>query len=252
MLNKMVVIWFVTTLLGQWVFILYLLTYYIQPALQRGLVAWSGNQLVTGYVANDSVGNYVVATHIFIAILILGLGPLQLIPKIRKRYLRFHRWSGRIYLVAVVITSLAGLYMVWVRGNPQAGFIEHIGTTLGGVLIIVFSYCTYYYARCRKIIIHSRWALRVFLVASGVWYIRLGYGWFFFMDVPDSSMKAFSVFISYANFLVPLALLEIYFYVTKMKRKVHYNAFTILLSFLTLFTALGTFFAIRYIWLPKF
>ena len=252
MLKKTVSIWFITALLGQWVFIIYLLFYYIFPAIQKGLVAWSGNQLVTGYVAEDPVGNFAVATHIFISILILGLGPLQLIPRIRNRFPRFHRWAGRIYLSAVVITSFAGLYMIWVRGNPQAGLIEHIGTTLGGVLIIISSILTYYYARSKKFSLHSRWALRVFIIASGVWVIRLGYGWFFFLDFPDSSVKAFSIFISYANYLIPLMLLEFYFYVVDNKKKELYKPIALLIFLVTLFTGLGTWFAVKYVWLPKF
>ncbi|EZH73354.1 hypothetical protein ATO12_20350 [Aquimarina atlantica] len=252
MIKKAISVWFLTTLLGQWVFIIYLLFYYIFPAIQKGLVAWSGNQLVTGYVANDSVGNYAVATHIFISVLILGFGPLQLVPKIRNQFPIFHRWAGRIYLFAVVITSLAGLYMVWVRGNPQAGLIEHIGTTLGGVLIIIFSILTYHYARIHQISIHSLWALRLFMVASGVWYIRLGYGWFYFMDFPSSLVKAFSIFISYANYLVPLVFLECYFFTRRKPQKLLKYPVALLILLFTIFTMLGTIFATKYIWLPKF
>lgn len=244
--------WFITTLLGQWIFIFYLFFYYIAPALQKGLEAWRGNQLVTGYVDGDILGNYAVATHIFISILILGLGPLQLIPNFRTKYLQFHRWSGRIYLFAVVLTSIAGLYMVWVRGNPQAGLTEHIGTTIGGVLILVFSYLTLYYALTKKIIIHSKWALRLFMVASGVWYIRLGYGWFYFLSIPEEYEKAFSIFISYGNYLLPLLFLEYYFFTQKSKAKFHQNNLIYLILAFTIFTGLGTWFALEYIWLPKF
>jgi len=252
MLKKSTYVWFLSTILCGWIFITYLLLYYIFPAVYSGLVAWSGNQLVTGYVANDPVGNYFVATHIFVSVLILGLGPLQLVPKIRVKYPVFHSWVGRVYLSAVIITSIAGLYMVWVRGNPQAGLVEHIGTTLGGGLILIFSVLTYYYARIKQIVVHSRWALRLFLVASGVWYIRLGYGWFYFLDLQSSSVKTFSIFISYANYLIPLILLEFYFFTSKKQFRLFKSIMVLLFLGVTIFTVLGTVFAIKYVWLPKF
>ena len=38
----------------------------------------------------------------------------------------FHRWNGRIYIPAVFLTSIAGLYMVWGRGTV-GDVVQHLG-----------------------------------------------------------------------------------------------------------------------------
>ncbi len=47
--------------------------------------------------------------HILGGPLALALGPLQLSGWVRKRWPALHRWSGRLYGVAVLIAGLAGL-----------------------------------------------------------------------------------------------------------------------------------------------
>ncbi len=210
-LKRSAAIWFAAAVVGQWIFIAYLLAHYVLPALAGGLAAWSDHDLATGYVEGDPWGNLAVAMHVFLAMLVLGSGQLQLVPSLRARRPAFHRWSGRVYMMGAVIIALAGLYMVWIRGNPRAGLLEHIGTSSGAVLIIAFAVKALYCALERDIRAHRRWALRLFMVVSGVWFIRLGYGlWFLLGGSSAIELKTFSVFISYAQYLVPLAVLELY------------------------------------------
>lgn len=210
-LKRSAAIWFATVAVGQWIFIAYLLAHYVVPALTGGLAAWAAHDLATGYVDGDTWGNLAVAMHVFLAILVLGAGQLQLVPSLRARRPALHRWTGRIYMTGAIVTGGTGLYMVWVRGNPRAGPLEHIGTSIGALLIIVFAAMALYCAFERDIRAHRRWALRLFMVVSGVWFIRLGYGlWFLFGGDSPAELKAFSVFISYAQYLVPLAALELY------------------------------------------
>lgn len=242
---------FISIVAGQWLFISYLLAYYIGPALSNGLRAWSGNGLSTGYIPEDDIGNTAVAAHIFVSLIIMGGGALQLSSRIRNRFRRFHRWNGRVYLSAVMVASLAGFYMVWVRGNPQAGTIENVGTTLGGLLIILCGVIALRQALARDFAAHSRWALRLFLVASGVWFIRVGYGWFFYFDGGAEHLKAFSIFISYAQYILPLCILEIYFLAKANKGKTPKLMVSGGLLAVSVFTILGTALAAYHIWYPR-
>jgi Predicted membrane protein (DUF2306) len=55
-----------------------------------------------------------ITLHIVGAMLATILGPFQFLPKIRtSRYLKVHRWLGRIYLMGVLIGGLGGLYMAF-------------------------------------------------------------------------------------------------------------------------------------------
>jgi hypothetical protein len=75
-------------------------------------------------------------THMIVAPFALLLGPFQFFPRIRGRYPRFHRWSGRVYVAACLIAGTAGLATApFVSGGPVAGLgfgllaIAWVGTT---------------------------------------------------------------------------------------------------------------------------
>src|SRR5215469_16877837 len=73
--------------------------------------AWNRNKNLTdGYIAGDAAGNLFFAAHVILALVLTFGGALQLVPKIRSRALAFHRWNGRVFLVAGVVATLGGLY----------------------------------------------------------------------------------------------------------------------------------------------
>ena len=53
--------------------------------------------------------------------------------------------------------------------------MNDIGVSLNGVLIMIFAEIALRYARARKIAVHRRWALRTFMVVSGVRFLRVIY-----------------------------------------------------------------------------
>ena len=61
--------------------------------------------------------------HILPALLFIGLGPLQFSRRIRRRHLTWHRWSGRIFLLA---SSIIGITALWlsVAVPPLADLIR--------------------------------------------------------------------------------------------------------------------------------
>ena len=61
--------------------------------------------------------------HMLVAPAALLLGPFQFLPGLRGRYPRFHRASGRIYVIACVIAGSSGLATAFhASGGPVAGF----------------------------------------------------------------------------------------------------------------------------------
>ncbi|MCG8441619.1 MAG: hypothetical protein MI723_07420, partial [Caulobacterales bacterium] len=71
-------------------------------------------------------------------------------------------------------------------------------------------------AMARDIRAHRRWALRTFLLVNGVWFFRLGFGFWILVNggsAPGSTRALdgpFDVTLVFAQFLLPLAILEIY------------------------------------------
>ncbi|HUO90966.1 MAG TPA: DUF2306 domain-containing protein [Rhizomicrobium sp.] len=75
-------------------------------------------------------------THMIVAPFALLLGPFQFFPRIRARYPRLHRWSGRIYVAACLVGGVAALATApFASGGPVAGFgfatlaVLWVGTT---------------------------------------------------------------------------------------------------------------------------
>jgi hypothetical protein len=214
-LQASAIAWFVPAVIGQWFFAYHIAKTYIATAFAGNLAAWN-KRLFVGLVADDLVGNVALVAHLIIAFVITVGGTLQPIPQIRTYAPAFHRWNGRIYIVIAFVTSLAALYMIWTRDTFGGILMNDIGVSLNAVLIMIFAAIALRYAKARKIEVHQRWALRTFMVVSGVWFLRVMYA---FLDavpgqtpgVAEDMTGPTNVVINFASYLLPLAVLELYF-----------------------------------------
>jgi len=246
--------WFIIAVIGQWLFAFYVAASYGISGIQGHFTAW--NKGAHRYIPGDTVGNIAIAAHLFIAVIILAGGPLQLIPQIRSKAPRFHRWNGRFYIPAVFMTSLAGLYLVWVRGTI-GDVVQHLGVSLDAVLIMIFSVLALRSALARDFRTHGRWALRLFMVVNGVWFFRIGLMlWILINKGPvgfDSQTFTgpFISFLSYANYLLPLAVLELYLWTKEQPGALRRFAMATVLGVLTLGMAVGVFAATKVLWIPR-
>jgi hypothetical protein len=208
-------LWFIVTAFGQWVFAFYIAAFFGPRLALHGIEGLKQAHLFNGFVPGDEVGNAAVAGHVLLAFVIMVGGPLQLVPQIRARHPAFHRRVGRTYMTATAAASLAGLYLIWTR--PLFGPLSNnIATSLDGVLVIVFAAIALRHAIARDIRAHRRWALRLFMVASSVWFLRVGFRvWEFLTGGVGIDEQTFSgpfvVTWHFGQFLLPLAILELYF-----------------------------------------
>ncbi|MEO1053279.1 MAG: DUF2306 domain-containing protein [Bacteroidota bacterium] len=248
-------IWFVAAVLGQWIFAYYVAAFYGGSAIQGNLKAWE-EVLPHGMIEGDAMGNIALAGHLLLAVIIIVFGPLQFIPKFRKALPKFHRWNGRVYLFAVVLTSLFGLYMIWTRGTV-GGTIMRIGTSLDGVLIIVFSVIALRLAVQRKFEKHLRWAMRLFIVVSGVWFFRVGLMFWIVINGgpagfdPETFQGPFLSFWTFGQYLLPLAILELYYLAQDRAKATGRFAMGGSLLLWTLAMLAGTVVATMGMWLPR-
>ena len=206
--------WFAVAIAGQLVFAFYTAALYTPGALRGDLASWN-KRLPHGYVPGDFAGNAAVVLHLFWAFVILVTGGVQLLPVIRQRWPALHRWSGRTYMVSALVASVAGLIMVWTRGTV-GGVAQHVSISINGILIIGCALMAWRFARLRRFVEHRAWALRLFLVASGVWFFRVGLMlWLAIHRAPvgfdpKSFTGPFLAFLAFGQFLLPLAALEVY------------------------------------------
>lgn len=254
LLRGTAVAWFIAVAAGQAIFALYIALHYGGSALRGDFAAWS-RSMIHGILVGDPVGNAAVFLHIALAFVITVCGPLQLTPQVRARWPRFHRWTGRVYIVTAVVISLGGLYMVWTRGvlGPVANALS---ISLNGLLIIAYAVQAVRHAMARRIDIHRRWATRLFLAVSGVWFFRVGMMLWILINggpvgVGDELDGPFAISWAFGQYLVPLALYELYLRAQSYGGTASRLALAGTLALAALGIAAGIAMATLLMWLPK-
>lgn len=212
-LGRAATVCFVAIAVGQLLFSAFILAFYYPSSLGGNFAAWNGKPLIKGFVADDAAGNLFFAAHVLMAAVITFAGLIQLVPAIRGRWPALHRWNGRLYLASALMLALGGLWLTWVRGT-WLNLTGAIGISLDAVLILTFAALAWRAARARAFAAHRRWALRLFAVASAVWFMRVGYMAWGIATGGAGIGKAmdgpFDLFLAFANSLLPLAVTELY------------------------------------------
>ncbi|MEM7656930.1 MAG: DUF2306 domain-containing protein [Bacteroidota bacterium] len=208
--------WFVVAMIGQFLFTAYILGLYGVSAIEGDWEQWS-SVMPHGYTPGDWAGNLSIGIHLLLAAVVNIGGPIQILPQVRNRWPRFHRYLGRTYIGAGYLISLTGLFLVWVRGSV-GGPEGAVSISINGLLIMAFATLTIREARAGNFRSHRKWALRLFLVMSGVWFFRVGLMlWLMVWQAPvgfdpESFRGPFLTFWGLAQYLLPLAVLEAYFW----------------------------------------
>ncbi|MEO8779513.1 MAG: DUF2306 domain-containing protein [Rhodanobacter sp.] len=246
--------WFVVAGLGQLMFVVYMFGFYGRTAMLGQLDAW--NQIVPqAHVPGDGVHNIVVAMHVAFAALITVSGLLQLTTGVRRLLPRFHHWNGRVFLVSAFVMGLSGLIMLG-SGTAVGDWPQQIALSINALLIMLCAVMVLRHALARRFSVHRRWALRLFLVVSGVWFFRIGLTFWIMVNHgpvgfdPDTFTGPALTTIALAQYLLPLAILELYFRAQASQTSSLRIATATGLGALTLLTAAGSVTASMMLWLP--
>lgn len=247
-------LWFIVAFAGQLLFAFYTAVYYGGTALRGDLAAWN-DILFNGRIDGDAAGNAALSAHLALAVIVTAFGPLQLVPQIRNRFALFHRWNGRVYLLAGVVAAIAGAYLIWTRGT-LGGLINQISVTGNAVLIVLFGVIAARYAMKRDFDTHRRWATRFFLVVSGVWFFRVMLmGWIIANGAPVGIGEELNGPVAYAlgfaQYLLPLAVYEIYWRARDRGGRMARSGAAAMMIAATAATGFGIFGAAMGMWLPR-
>ncbi|WP_223270733.1 DUF2306 domain-containing protein [Subsaximicrobium wynnwilliamsii] len=245
---------FVVIFLGQFIFALYILGLYGISGLAGDFERWN-TAAPHGYDKNDITGNIFFGMHMALAAVITIGGPLQLIKGLRNRFRKLHRISGRIYITCAFLISLAGFYLVWVKGSV-GGLVGSIFISFNGTLIFICAFYALKKALNKQFSEHQKWAIRLFLVMSGVWFFRVFLMlWLTIFKGPVGfDPIAFQgpalVFLYMLSYLCPILLAEYYFRTVK-KSNINKVVGAVLLLIITVGVSIGSFAATMGLWLPN-
>lgn len=232
---------------------LYILAFYTAALVSGNLEKW--NQILPGlYQKGATQATTGIGLHFAMGGIILLLGSIQLIDAIRVRYSAFHRWVGRIYVVASLLAGTGGLLFIFMKGTI-GGTVMNIGFALYGILMILAAIQTYRHARARRIQPHRAWALRLYALAIGSWLYRMDYGfWLLLADgaghLPDFH-GPFDRVMAFFFYLPNLLVAEVFIRSRSYKPRPILNLLTaVVLLLLTTFLVVGTYYFTKFYWGP--
>jgi uncharacterized membrane protein len=116
--------------------------------------------------------------HIVPGMLFMILGPLQFSSRIRARHLRWHRLSGRVFVICGLVIGISALVMSF--GMPAIGGVNQAAaTTLFGTFFLAALCKAFWHIRRREVALHREWMIRAFSIGLAVAAIRPIIGVFF-------------------------------------------------------------------------
>lgn len=253
LLQRSAVAWFVAATLGQWLFVAFIVLFFGGHGLLGDPAALDAKPNLVGYVSGDHFGNAQFIGHALIGGLITFAGTWQLIPALRRRWPRLHRWNGRLFVLGAVVATLSGMFLTWTRG-AQIGPGSNLSITLNGLLILAFAALALRSALRRDFTTHRRHALRLWLLVNGVWFLRIGIMLAGLTLAPlgiqlNASGAVFTA-ISFASWLLPLGVLELYLRAQRSPRSGFQYATAALLAVMALLTLIGSGAAGMLMWWP--
>ena len=121
---------------------------------------------------------------------------------------------------------------------------------------MIFAVLAVRHAIARDFKTHRRWTLRLFMAVNGVWFFRVGLMLWLVINRgpagfnPKTFTGPFLTIWSFANYLLPLAILELYLRAERSSASTRF-AMATGLSVLTLAMAIGIAVATKVMWLPR-
>ncbi|MCK0180521.1 DUF2306 domain-containing protein [Flavobacteriaceae bacterium S0862] len=143
----------------------YPVIYLIVDMKSNGLLGSKSPKLLATTIYN--IGFY---THIYFGGIALLTGWSQFLKKWRLKYLKTHRALGKIYIISVLLSGLAGLYIAF---YANGGVTAKIGFSLLAILWLLTTVMAYQSIRKKQITKHEQWMVRSYALCFAAVTLRL-------------------------------------------------------------------------------
>ena len=247
--------WFVVFFVGQLIFAAYIFMRHWRNTILGHFERW--NMLAPNlYIKGSPIRSAIFGLHIAFAGVVTLLGPLQIIPALRRYAPRFHRIIGRVYVFSGFAIGLDGIILAW-RHRAIGDNIAHSIVSINAMIILVCALFTIRTAKRRDIPIHNRWAVHLLLAMSGSWLFRVFlmlwlsiFGRPVGFD-PETFTGPFLTILGLMVYIFPQIMVWGYFEARKTKSLGRKWQFSLLLLLVTIGMGVGLFEATMRMWLPK-
>lgn len=133
----------------------------------------------------------------------LVLGPFQFSSGLRRRYVRVHRWMGRLYLTGILVASIAAIYMGFYVALPRAFGVSLLFLALAWLTTSLVAYIA---VLRRQFAVHREWMIRSYVVTFAFVLFRLLGDLKAFSSLPLESQLVMQTWVAWA---VPLLFTEV-------------------------------------------
>ncbi len=112
----------------------------------------------------DRVDHLPLMIHVVSAAVFYILAAVQVLPRIRKRYPRWHRLAGRVAVIAGIAGAVSATWMTLIHPDAR-GPVLYYGRIVFGPLWLGFLVMGYLAIKRRDFSGHRDWMIRAFAVA---------------------------------------------------------------------------------------
>jgi uncharacterized membrane protein len=148
---------------------------------------------------------YQLMLHICGGIVALTCGTLQLWTGLRQKAMRFHKWTGRIYLVGVLVGSVGAFWMTR-DTTPHSFGVALMGLASAWLLTTGVAWAAILRGR---VALHKEWVMRSYLVTFAFVTFRViedNMPWL--MSRLASNANEAATNVTWLSWIVPLAVYE--------------------------------------------
>ncbi len=149
---------------------------YVKAAITVILILFAGKFVVKDALPyfgldQEQFGRYwdvkwLLVGHISGGIVALAMGPFQFSKAFRNRYLNTHRWMGRIYLMAILVSVVFSTILAW-TSSIKVNFSWALSLQMLAVAWFLTSGMAYLSVLKKRMIQHREWMIRSYIVTFG-------------------------------------------------------------------------------------
>ncbi|AXG72411.1 hypothetical protein KORDIASMS9_04685 [Kordia sp. SMS9] len=108
--------------------------------------------------------------HVLGGVIAMIIGPFQFIPRIRIKYPRFHRVSGYIFLISILVSALTLVFLIT---TSSSSLVIDVGLGIGGLVWLVTAILSFVAIKNRKVAQHREWMVRCYMITLAFVVFRL-------------------------------------------------------------------------------
>ena len=113
---------------------------------------------------------FVLGVHVLSGMLALVIGPFQFVARLRRRFLRIHRFLGATYIASCTGLGLSGLVLAT---TSYPSWVTSLGFGLLGLSMLFTTWTALRMVLAHRIVDHRRWMIRSFSLIFAAVMLRI-------------------------------------------------------------------------------